>query len=51
MSDKVFIITGAKGGSTAGADAPNRLEINDLVKNEEQFSLYIQSLGACCRSR
>ncbi|KAJ7190769.1 photo-regulated tyrosinase [Mycena pura] len=41
-----FIITGAKGGSTAAADAPNRLEINDLVKIEDQFSLYIQALAA-----
>ena len=33
-----FVITGASGGS------PNRLEINDLVKNEKFFSLYIQAL-------
>ncbi|KAF8805055.1 tyrosinase [Phlegmacium glaucopus] len=33
-----FVITGAGGGS------PNRLEINDLVKDEKLFSLYIQAL-------
>ncbi|KDR79498.1 hypothetical protein GALMADRAFT_208846 [Galerina marginata CBS 339.88] len=32
------IITGATGG------APNRLEINDFVKNDKFFSLYIQAL-------
>ncbi|KAK0223503.1 photo-regulated tyrosinase [Armillaria fumosa] len=41
-----FIITGAKGGNTQGADAPNRLEINKLVKVQDQFSLYIQALDA-----
>ena len=40
-----FITTGAVGGKTEGAVAPNRLEINDFVKNEEMFSLYIQALG------
>ena len=35
-----FITTGAVGGQTEGAVAPNRLEINDFVKNEEMFSLY-----------
>jgi tyrosinase len=39
------IITGAQGGSTAGANAPNRIEINDFVKVEKQFSLYIQALS------
>jgi tyrosinase len=39
------IITGAQGGATQGAVAPNRLEINDLIKNEQQFSLYIQALS------
>jgi len=39
------IVTGAKGGSTQGAAAPNRLEINVLIKNKEQFSLYIQALS------
>ncbi|KAJ7088141.1 photo-regulated tyrosinase [Mycena epipterygia] len=39
-----FIVTGAKGGSTQGAAAPNRIEINDFVKIEDQFSLYIQAL-------
>ncbi|KAF8500854.1 photo-regulated tyrosinase [Russula emetica] len=38
------IVTGAKGGATQGAVAPNRLEIHDLIKNKEQFSLYIQAL-------
>ncbi|KIM38482.1 hypothetical protein M413DRAFT_75996 [Hebeloma cylindrosporum] len=32
------IITGARGGS------PNRLEINNFIKNEKFFSLYIQAL-------
>ncbi|KAK0450230.1 photo-regulated tyrosinase, partial [Armillaria borealis] len=41
-----FIITGAKGGDTQDAVAPNRLEINDLVKIQDQFSLYIQALDA-----
>jgi len=39
------IITGAKGGATQGAVAPNRLEINDLIEDKEQFSLYIQALS------
>ncbi|KAJ8091639.1 hypothetical protein PM082_020873 [Marasmius tenuissimus] len=39
-----YVVTGAKGGSTVGADAPNRLEIHDFVKNEAHFSLYIQAL-------
>ncbi|KAI0297678.1 photo-regulated tyrosinase [Russula brevipes] len=38
------IITGATGGQTQGAAAPNRLEINDLIKNTESFSLYIQAI-------
>ena len=33
-----FIITGASGGS------PNRIEINDFVRDEKLFSLYIQAL-------
>ena len=41
-----FVVTGPVGGQTEGAAAPNRLEINDLIKNEEMFSLYIQALGA-----
>ncbi|KAI0064090.1 tyrosinase [Artomyces pyxidatus] len=41
-----FIITGPTGGNTQGADAPNRLEINDLIKIQDQFSLYIQALAA-----
>jgi tyrosinase len=40
-----LVITGAKGGNTQGAVAPNRLEINALVKIEDQFSLYIQALS------
>ncbi|KAF9252472.1 Di-copper centre-containing protein, partial [Marasmius fiardii PR-910] len=39
-----FVVTGAKGGQTQGAEAPNRLEINDFVKNDAQFSLYVQAL-------
>ncbi|CDO69906.1 hypothetical protein BN946_scf184884.g65 [Trametes cinnabarina] len=39
-----FIITGPVGSQTEGAPAPNRLEINDFVKEEEMFSLYIQAL-------
>ncbi|EJF63238.1 photo-regulated tyrosinase [Dichomitus squalens LYAD-421 SS1] len=45
-----FLITGARGGSTQGALAPNRLEINDFIKNEEMFSLYIQALGVMSKS-
>jgi hypothetical protein len=40
-----FIVAGAQGGKTQGAAAPNRLEIRDLIKNREQFSLYIQALS------
>ena len=40
-----FVITGANGGHTQGASAPNRLEINDLIKDGDQFSLYIQALS------
>jgi tyrosinase len=39
------VITGATGGQTQGAVAPNRLEINDLIKNTEYFSLYIQAIS------
>ena len=39
------IITGAQGGIQQGAAAPNRLEINDLVKETQSFSLYIQALS------
>lgn len=39
-----FLITGGKGGSTRGAVAPNRREINDLITDTDQFSLYIQAL-------
>jgi len=42
------VITGAQGGNTAGAVAPNRLEINDFVRSDniEQFSLFVQALTA-----
>lgn len=40
-----FVVTGPVAGQIEGAAAPNRLEINDFVKNEEMFSLYIQALG------
>jgi tyrosinase len=39
-----YLVTGASGGATAGATAPNRLEINDFVKQQDQFSLYVQAL-------
>ncbi|KAH9986925.1 hypothetical protein BJV74DRAFT_843622 [Russula compacta] len=39
------IITGGQGGSAEGALAPNRLEINDLIKDGDHFSLYIQALS------
>ena len=41
------VITGAQGGNglTQGAVAPNRREINALIKDQEQFSLYIQALS------
>jgi hypothetical protein len=39
------IVAGAKGGKTQGAVAPNRREIHDLIKDKEQFSLYIQALS------
>ncbi|KAI0373661.1 tyrosinase [Pilatotrama ljubarskyi] len=38
------ITTGPVGGEMLGAVAPNRLEINDFVKDERMFSLYIQAL-------
>ncbi|KAI0304304.1 tyrosinase [Multifurca ochricompacta] len=41
-----FVITGANGGVLQGAAAPNRIEINDFVKIQDQFSLYIQALNA-----
>jgi hypothetical protein len=40
-----FIISGAQGGATQGAVAPNRREINDLIKDTDQFSLYVQALS------
>jgi hypothetical protein len=39
-----FVVTGAQAGLTANV-VPNRLEINDLIKNQDQFSLYIQALS------
>ncbi|KAJ7339997.1 tyrosinase [Mycena albidolilacea] len=40
-----YIITGAKGGTPPqGAAAPNRVEIHNFVKIDDQFSLYIQAL-------
>ncbi|KAA1471771.1 photo-regulated tyrosinase [Dentipellis sp. KUC8613] len=46
MSKSRVVITGAVGGNTAGALAPNRIEINNFVKIEDQFSLYIRALQA-----
>ncbi|KAI0647845.1 photo-regulated tyrosinase [Trametes meyenii] len=46
-----LIVTGATGGSTTGAPAPNRLEIHDFVRDERMFSLYIQALEAIYRLR
>ena len=40
-----FLVSGAQGGSTQGAVAPNRREINDLIKDTDQFSLYVQALS------
>lgn len=45
LSMSHFVITGGTGGTTAGAAAPNRLEINTLIQNPKQFSLYIQALS------
>jgi tyrosinase len=39
-----FVITGTQGGQTQDAAAPNRREINDLINDVKQFSLYIQAL-------
>ena len=33
------------GGSTPGGGTPNRLEINSLIQDQVQFSLYIQALS------
>ncbi|KAH9952079.1 photo-regulated tyrosinase [Amylocystis lapponica] len=38
-----FVTTGAQGGHTEAALAPNRREIHDLVKDVKQFSLYVQA--------
>ncbi|KAI0322397.1 hypothetical protein OF83DRAFT_1080307 [Amylostereum chailletii] len=41
-----LLITGTSGAASAAASAlPNRLEINDFVKNADQFSLYVQALN------
>ncbi|KAI0631930.1 tyrosinase [Trametes polyzona] len=40
------VTTGGLGGETAGAVAPNRLEVNEFIKDEKMFSLYIQALQA-----
>ena len=42
MSEDIVITTGAAFGGTH-----NRLEIRELIKNEKQFSLYIQALCTC----
>ncbi|KAF9069697.1 tyrosinase [Rhodocollybia butyracea] len=39
-----YLVTGVTGGSSTAGGAPNRLEIHDFVKQEDQFSLYIQAL-------
>lgn len=44
MTKVNIVTTGCVGGETLDAMAPNRMEINDFVKNEKMFSLYIQSL-------
>jgi hypothetical protein len=41
MSSRIVIT----GGSTPGGTVPNRLEINTLIQNKDQFSLYIQALS------
>ncbi|KAG8981525.1 hypothetical protein FRB93_008563 [Tulasnella sp. JGI-2019a] len=41
-----LIITGVPGGWAQGAAPPPRLEINQLIKDQKQFSLYIQALAA-----
>jgi hypothetical protein len=40
------LVTGAQGRDrTTQATIANRLDIRDLIRNREQFSLYIQALG------
>ncbi|KAI0330497.1 tyrosinase [Cubamyces sp. BRFM 1775] len=46
MPQSTLLTTGPLGGETPGAAAPNRMEINDFVKDEKMFSLYIQALQA-----
>ncbi|KAH9980088.1 tyrosinase [Lactifluus volemus] len=41
-----FLITGARGGQTKSAAAPSRREINDLINDAHQFTLYIRALNA-----
>ena len=43
-SDPTLIIMSRLVISGAGGGAPNRLEINDFVKHDQYFSLYIQAL-------
>ncbi|KAI0822060.1 tyrosinase [Trametes gibbosa] len=46
MTKSKILTTGCVGGSTVDAMAPNRIEINDFVKDEKMFSLYVQALQA-----
>ncbi|KZV73173.1 photo-regulated tyrosinase [Peniophora sp. CONT] len=41
QSQSHFVVTGVQ-----GLGAPNRIEINDFVKQDDQFSLFIQALSA-----
>lgn len=43
-SDPTLIIMSRLVISGAGGGAPNRLEINDFIKYDQYFSLYIQAL-------
>ena len=44
--DTPVVTTGAIGYKPGpGFNAPFRLEINDLIRDKIQFSLYIQALG------
>ena len=40
QSQAHFVVTGVQ-----GSGAPNRIEINDFVKQDDQFSLFIQALS------
>ncbi|KAI0647846.1 tyrosinase [Trametes meyenii] len=49
MTESTFriVTTGPfQAGKVPGAGAPNRMEINDFIKNEKMFSLYVQALQA-----